>query len=111
LRIRAKFGVLLRKGIQNDEKISHENPKKTVLPYIEDKIKMEREVLNAIVGIQLDNNVIQELCRCGHTKTTHNPEVVYPTNSKHPILINGHGECLICECSKFTWAKFVYTET
>lgn len=43
--------------------------------------------------------VVDELCTCGHLKSSHGSSV----NGYAP----GHGSCLICGCQKFTWKKFL----
>ncbi|MGD0331326.1 MAG: hypothetical protein ABSB40_12925 [Nitrososphaeria archaeon] len=46
-------------------------------------------------------NEIIEFCTCGHTKNQHNPSrllICYMV-----VLIEGHGDCKLCGCEKFTW--------
>ena len=46
-------------------------------------------------------DVIDELCRCGHRRSEHMDTVA-----------KGHGGCLKpeCGCVKFTWKSFVYRQ-
>ena len=50
-----------------------------------------------------------EICSCGHLKTQHNPEIYYQINPSihnnqgYKVEIEGHGNCKLCGCEKFTW--------
>jgi hypothetical protein len=39
---------------------------------------------------------VDELCTCGHTKSTHAPRYA-----------PGHGPCRVCECKQFTFERFL----
>ena len=43
--------------------------------------------------------IVDELCKCRHLRSEHND-----TFSK------GHGDCTKCECEKFTWISFLYSD-
>lgn len=44
--------------------------------------------------------VIDELCICGHKQSEHSDAL--------KGFVRGHGDCQVCDCSKFTWKKFIY---
>ena len=49
--------------------------------------------------IHTDNiteHIIDELCSCGHLKSAHGDTIT-----------KGHGECRVCDCSKFTFVSWV----
>jgi hypothetical protein len=37
-----------------------------------------------------------ELCECGHYRSHHTDAIDY-----------GHGYCILCDCSQFTWVGFL----
>ncbi len=43
-----------------------------------------------------------EMCSCGHFGGS-SMDIV---NSHKPNFQKGHGECIDCECNKFTWVGF-----
>jgi hypothetical protein len=47
--------------------------------------------------------ITDEVCQCGHLRSLHDDTVGY-----------GHGSCTMhagsCQCTKFSWARFVYSE-
>jgi len=45
----------------------------------------------------LIRNVIDEECHCGHLRSQH-----------RDTAQAGHGCCAKCDCTKFTWKRFVY---
>jgi hypothetical protein len=40
-----------------------------------------------------------EFCSCGHVKNQHAPSEL--------AQIEGHGECNLCNCQRFTWEKTI----
>ena len=44
-------------------------------------------------------DIIDEMCQCGHLKSEHNTTIVFAP---------GHGSCKNCECKQFTWKKIIY---
>ena len=45
--------------------------------------------------------IVDELCICGHLMSVHDA-------ADHGVCaVSGHGACKCCECSKFTWARFI----
>ncbi len=42
--------------------------------------------------------VVNEMCRCGHVRTRH-----------YDTLSPGHGQCLSCQCPRFTWVKHIFS--
>ena len=43
------------------------------------------------------DEILDELCECGHLKSKHKP-----------FLTPGHGSCTQCDCRQFTWKEFVF---
>jgi len=61
-------------------------------------------------GNPLINNIVDELCSCGHFKSQHNPTSVDAKDGGYMRTITSHhGDCMMCNCAKFTWKAFIFT--
>lgn len=49
--------------------------------------------------------IVGELCKCGHKKSEHSHVEV-----EEMLIAKGHGSCSKCDCQKFTWKRFIYSD-
>jgi len=48
-------------------------------------------------------DIVDEMCICGHLQSSH-------AAAEHlggAIQVKGHGACRVCQCEKFTFARFI----